>query len=155
MGRFLSPKRVVIIILSVCCVVLIGISAYLYLQNRKIIANPQAAVEQENEAMLKRIGAVMDLPREKPTIITVVDREKLQDQEFFQKAQNGDKIIVYEAARRIILYRPGTGKVIDVVPLAYNTPTPPQTPPAQVESMGQEFTLPVETPVNVPPQLPQ
>ena len=64
---------------------------------------------------------------------------EITDQEFFQKAMNGDKIIVYELARRIILYRPGTGKVIDIVPLAYNTPTPQPTDQMHV-------SLPIETP---------
>lgn len=114
--------KLLYIFLGLFCLVSIGISVYFYFENKKLIVNPQVVVERESLLMLKKIAEVMELPNEKPSIISVVDREKLQDQEFFKKAVNGDKILVYEGARRIILFRPSTGKVIDMVPLAFNTP---------------------------------
>lgn len=122
----------------------IGVSIYFYIQNKKLIANPQAAVEKETQDIVRRIGGLVDIPGEKPSVITVVDREKLDDQEFFKKAQNGDKIIVFEGARRIILYRPSSGKIVDMIPLVFQSPTPkPQE--------AQDIPLaPSQPPVNDP-----
>ena len=83
------------------------------------------AEEVQTKMILDKIASVMDLPPEKPTIVTVTDREKLQNQDFFKKALNGDKIIIYETAKRVILYRPSTGRVVDVAPLVFNNPELP------------------------------
>ena len=107
-------------------------AGYFYRQYRLIVNNTQRAEEIQNQQILSTIKKVMDLPTEKPSIVTITDREKLQDQVFFQKAQNGDKIIVYEAARRIILYRPSTARIIDVAPLVYNNSPTNQSNAASV-----------------------
>lgn len=96
---------------------------YWYTQYQKVVSNPQAGSAEEVKTLVKKLSAFMELPAETPSVVTVTDREKLQSQEFFKKAQNGDKIIIYEAARRIILYRPTTSRVVDVAPLVFNAPT--------------------------------
>lgn len=108
---------IVFIIFLVLSVSSTGAAYYYYRQNQVIRKNPQAATEMDNQAILKKIGAIMELPPEKPSIATILDREKLKDQAFFQKAQNGDKVIIFEQARRVLLYRPDTGRVIDFAPL--------------------------------------
>lgn len=126
------------------CLVSIGVSIYFYIQNKKLIANPQAVAEKETQDIVRRIGGLVDITGEKPSVITVVDREKLDDQEFFKKAQNGDKIIVFEGARRIILYRPSSGKIVDMIPLVFQSPTPKPLD-------AQDIPLaPDEPPVNDP-----
>lgn len=126
MLRDTMNKRIFIILAGVLIFAItstsVGAAVYFYRQYRLVAGDSGKAEEMQTQAMLAKIASVMDLPGEKPTIVTITDREKLQSQEFFKKAQNGDKIIIYEAARRVILYRPGTGRVVDVAPLVFNTP---------------------------------
>jgi len=54
---------------------------------------------------------------ETPDVATVTDVSKLQDQLFFQKAQNGDKVLMYLTSKKAILYRPSTQTIILIAPL--------------------------------------
>ena len=92
----MKTKLLIIIIpLIIICIAALGISLYSYMQYRSIAKNPQAFINKEQESVLKKLGEFMTLPDEAPTIVTVADREKLQDQEFFRKAENGDMVVVF------------------------------------------------------------
>ena len=65
--------------------------------------------------------------------MTVTDKEKLSGQLFFANAKNGDKVLVYEKAKKAFLYDPDADIVIEVGPvlaattsgtIAGATPTP-------------------------------
>ncbi|MBI5357887.1 hypothetical protein HZB74_03515 [Candidatus Saccharibacteria bacterium] len=61
---------------------------------------------------------MVEVPQgEEPTIATVQDVSKLQNQAFFKNAQNGDKVLIYSQAKKAILYRPSTDKIIEVGPV--------------------------------------
>lgn len=109
------------ILLCIVSAVSVGVSIYLYTNAQKIVTSKEPELSEE-QTMIATLNNAMVLPEEKPTIISVTDREKLQDQEFFKKAQNGDKVVIYESIRRIFLYRPALKKIIDVAPLVYNQP---------------------------------
>lgn len=95
-----------------------GASYYFYDQYRKtqqMVKNPEEASQKELKKILDNIAKFMELPGgEQPSVASVVDKEKLKDQPFFAKAENGDKVIIYTQAKKAILYRPKTNKVIDV-----------------------------------------
>ncbi len=95
----------------------IAIYSYNQVQSVKKLATKRSS--DPDEKMLATIGSVVALPEEKPTIVNITDRDKLQDQEFFKKAQNGDKVVIYESVRRIFLYRPSLNKIIDIAPLVF------------------------------------
>ncbi len=64
------------------------------------------------------VGKLITLPTgETPSLATVSDVSKLQDQIFFKNAQDGDRVLIYTEAKKAILYRPSTNKVIDVAPV--------------------------------------
>lgn len=72
----------------------------------------------------------MELPAgEQPTLATVADQEKLKGQDFFSHAQNGDKLLIYPKAKKAILYRPSTGKIIEVTNLTSGSQPVPVVPP--------------------------
>jgi len=104
-----------------------SVAYYYYHQAQQLVKNPQKATDLENQAILQKISTIMVLPSEKPSIATIFDKTKLQGQAFFQKAQNGDKVIIFEQAQRVLLYRPDTGKVIDFAPLVMDTQQPTST----------------------------
>jgi hypothetical protein len=123
-------------------------SLYYFRQYQKAqwrLDNPTEVAKQEAKATIAAIGKLMLLPAdEEPTVVQVTDISKLKDQPFFANAQNGDKVLIYTKAKKAILYRPGTNKIIDVGPVnignsatpsAQTNPTPPAalqpaTPPA-------------------------
>lgn len=85
------------------------------------------SANQTNEAyeLVTKVGKLIELPSgETPTIATVTDVTKVKDQAFFVNAQNGDKLLIYPQAKKAILYRPSTNKVINVAPLVIG-PTQP------------------------------
>lgn len=78
-------------------------------------ANPSAAATDENKKTVLEVGKLIVVPSdETPTIATVVDKQKLQDQKFFGKVQNGDKVLIYANAKKVYLYRPTNNKIIEV-----------------------------------------
>jgi hypothetical protein len=83
--------------------------------------NPQVAVQKQTDELIKRVGALMQLPSdETPTIANVTDASKAKEQSaFFNNAQNGDKVLMYVKAGEAILYRPSTNKIILVAPLTF------------------------------------
>jgi hypothetical protein len=101
-----------VIILSLLLLCAIGVAGYFYYQLKWA---PQIESAQEIEDLTTTIGEFIELPtNETPTLATVTDREKLADQTFFLKAENGDKVLIYSNSGRAILYRPSSKKVIDM-----------------------------------------
>lgn len=97
----------------------LGTSAYFYKQYEKIKKNPNIVAQEEVKSLTSKVGQLMVLPTdEAPNIATVVDKEKLKDQPFFKNTLNGDKILIYTKAKKAILYRPNTNKIIEFAPLA-------------------------------------
>jgi len=100
-----------------------------YEKNRKLLENPREAAREELGSLIEEVGKVVELPGgEEPTAATVSDKEKLKNQPFFARSENGDRVLIYTQAKKAILYRPSIHKVIDIAPLiigpSENTPTP-------------------------------
>jgi hypothetical protein len=80
--------------------------------------NPAKTAQREIDSTLERVGRLMFLPEgAQPTVATIKDPEQLKDQQFFINAEVGDKLLIYSAARKAILYRPSEDKIIEVAPL--------------------------------------
>ncbi len=102
-------------------------TGYLLFQKRNARQTPLPASSQEPvqlteaEQLHKKLGQTLDLPAEIPNLATVLDAQKVKNQLFFQKAQNGDKVLIYVKAGQAVLYRPSSGKVINLAPIALDT----------------------------------
>lgn len=132
--KLIIPGVIGIVLLVI---VLAGVLYYSSQQNKTDPNTPpssQQATDEENRKIIEEVSKLMDLPTDEvPTVATVTDITKLQDQPFFQRAKNGDKVLIYSNARRAILYDPLIKKVIDVAPLNISSPsaqiaTPSATP---------------------------
>jgi len=68
------------------------------------------------------------VPSEEPTIASIVDINKLKQQNaaFYADAQNGDYLVLYST--KAIVYRLEENKIINVLPIAKST-TPATNPP--------------------------
>lgn len=94
-------------------------SGYFYKQYEKIKKNPNIVAQEESKNLANKVSQLMVLPTdEDPSIATVVDKDKLKDQPFFKNSAKDDKILIYTKAKKAILYRPSTHKIIEFAPLA-------------------------------------
>lgn len=86
---------------------------------------------KEVTALIAEVQTLIDLPSdETPTIATVTDREKLQQESFFRNAQNGDKVLMYTRAQKVILYRPAEKRIIEVGAINVREPAATAMPDA-------------------------
>src|SRR3989304_6601820 len=108
-----NPKVVIPVLLGVIVLLVLGGGGYFYYQTQKnqtVKTNPQASAQDETKKIVSEVGKLIDLPAgEDPTVATVTDIAKLKDQPFFQKAKNGDKVLIYTNSKKAILYDPVAG----------------------------------------------
>src|SRR3989344_1674441 len=128
----LSPQMQKYAIIAVVVLVVLGLGGYLFLQyqnsKKAPVASP-ANTGEETKKLVEEINKVYSLPEgEEPTVATITDIEKLKSEPFFQRAKNGNKVLIYPLAKKVILYDPASKKVLDVAP--FN----PGTPSAQVST---------------------
>lgn len=71
-------------------------------------------LKQEQEDFVAEVGKSISLPEEVPTVAEVTDLENLTGQVFFEKAAEGDKVLIYADAKKVILYRPAEKRVVEV-----------------------------------------
>ena len=151
------------VVIGLLVIVLIAGSVFGFLQYKKLsddnkrLSNPEESAKIETKKLITTIQKLVDVPTdEEPTIATVADITKLKDQPFFIKAQNGDKVFMYAKAKKAILYRPSTGKIIEVAPITTgNTPdkaegvkttTPPASTTAPATTDQSSSTPATDTP---------
>jgi hypothetical protein len=87
-----------------------------------LIEHPEQLAKSEADLYYERVAKLTGLPAdEKPKINTILDIDQLKDDEFFQKAQNGDKVLVFENSKLAIIYRPSEDKIINSGPLVVSS----------------------------------
>jgi len=90
------------------------------------------ALLDENRELVNKVGKLIVLPNETPTIAVVRDLAKLKDQAFFTQAKERDKVLVFMNAKKAILYDPVANIIIDVAPVSIPTPSPEATSTAKI-----------------------
>ena len=128
----LPSKKILIPLIAILLIAAAATpSYYFYNQYQKaqmLLKNPTEAAKEEVNALVTKVGQLLELPQgEEPTVATVSDKEKLKDQAFFAKSENGDKVLIYKNEKKAILYRPSVNKVIDVAPVNIGSPSTSQT----------------------------
>jgi len=123
--RFIIKKElipgVVGVIFLIITLVSVGSGVYFFRQYRKSeeqLKNPIDAAKKEAKELLAKVRKLMVLPNEEPTVATVADVATLKkNQPFFQDAADGDKVLIFQTAKKVIIYRPATNVIINVAPL--------------------------------------
>ncbi len=119
----LSPKSLAIVgVIIVILLMLASLPAYYfynqYQSAQQRAKDPTIAAEEQVKSVTTAVGKLLLLPTgEAPTLATVSDKSKLVGQQFFANAQNGDKVLIYTNAKKAILYRPSSNKIIEVGPI--------------------------------------
>jgi hypothetical protein len=75
---------------------------------------------QKVAALQQQVGKLMILPQGQPLVATVTDPASLKSQPFYADVQSGDMLLVYQQARRAILFRPSAGKIVNVGPVYFS-----------------------------------
>jgi hypothetical protein len=118
MKKIITKKNIFLFVVLLIIGGLVATTGYFYNEYQKVKKNPDLIAKEETKSVTDSIKRFMELPSdEEPTLATITDKEKLKDQEFFKNAQNGDKVLIYTKAKKAILYRPSTGRVIEFAPL--------------------------------------
>ena len=102
--------KIIVAILCICATLGIASSFYFYSLTREVETRLG-----ESDKVIAQIGQLILLPEgEIPTVATVDDLELLRDQAFFANAELGDKVLIYNKAKKAFLFRPSQGKIIEV-----------------------------------------
>lgn len=158
---FKSLLKKPIYLLTFSLILSLGVLGVVYSQYQKtqselakVKKDPQTARAEETKKIVEQVSRVMVLPsNETPTIATITDISKIKNQPFFAKAENGDKLLIYTDARRAILFRPSTNKVIDIAPVNIGSSGQSATPSAKVTpsvSPTSAQNVPTFTPTPTP-----
>ncbi|MEM6997758.1 MAG: hypothetical protein AAF413_02490 [Patescibacteria group bacterium] len=93
-----------------------GFFFYKYQQVKEDTPKTQQEIAED---LVREVGRIYELPTdETPEVATIEDISKLSGQAFFERAENGDKILIYQEAKQAFLYRESTKKVINAGPVA-------------------------------------
>lgn len=121
--KLLSQRRFQVGAL-VLVIIVIGalIAGYAFIRPDNSIAGGKLSPSQIS-SLISEVGDKMVIPKgETPTIATVTDITKLENQPFFRNAQNGDKVMIFGSTKQAILYRSSIHKIIAVSPVNASSP---------------------------------
>lgn len=123
----LTPRLIIPASFAVLVLVLGG-GGYFYFQSQKdqsvkgSATNTQTMVQKKDHDLVSEVGKLVDLPSgENPTIATITEVEKLKVQPLFAKAKNGDKVLIFTKAKKVIIYDPVAKKILDIAPISIGT----------------------------------
>lgn len=137
--RLTFSQLYIVPVLFITGLITIVLCIYFFVQYQrasKLLQSPHAAMVQEGDEIMQIIRPVIQIAKdEKPTIATVADKTKLVGQPFFERAENGDKVLIFKTSNTVVLFRPSVKKVIAVSSI-------PQ---------GEKTTLPTTTQNNIVP----
>ena len=158
-GRRFNPvvlikKKFKLLLIITAFVLAIGGTAFLARSKPELLGIPasQQVVnsQEEIESLVQEVSKIIVLPEgEAPTVATVTEFDKVKEQKFFEKAQNGDKVLVYANAKKAYLYRPSEKRIIEVGVVNIPEPTAIVTP-----SVTNAVISPTPTLTSVPTKLP-
>ncbi|GEM_PF-270005 len=76
--------------------------------------NLSPMLNNDVDRLIAEISEIMQIPEdEKPQIGTVVNVKELKEKKFFAEAKEGDKVLIFTKAKKVILYRPSIKKIIN------------------------------------------
>lgn len=112
---------------------------YWFLQNN-YQESKKNSVKSEIQQVIMQVEKLMELPKnELPELATVSDKSQLQQQAFFEKAENGDKVLFYTNAKKAILYRPSINKIVEVAPINIQQTTNNKQTPMNVNPTNTQI----------------
>ena len=121
-----SSVRRIVIVTSLTTVIIVAVVAaggYFLYQHYLASRIATYELEKQSKTVLAQVGEVVQLPTdETPQVATVLDASELQDSDpFFEKAQNGDALLMYKKRGLIVLFDLNAHKVLNMGLIATGT----------------------------------
>jgi len=152
--RFLSAldrmKYALIILVGVGLIASFGFLVYRHYTLQKEFTGTGSDTTQaslgidtdEAKRVIDKVRALVVVPAdEEPTVARIADISRLSGQQFFTQAKNGDHVLVFQNAKRAILFRESENRVVEFTTVTFaGTPTP------EPEVAGAEAPQPSATP---------
>ena len=95
-------------------IVFLGSTVYLGFEVYEM-RKPALSAEAQVVRLVDEVGKAILLPQDElPTVAKVADASQLSNQPFFANARTGDDILIFEKAKKAILWRPSIQRVVEV-----------------------------------------
>lgn len=107
--------KIAVFIVIILVVVTSGILFALWQGRRSNLNDVDAVVSKVNKHYVLPVD-------ETPALATVEDKTKVNS-EFLRVSENGDKLLIYKNAKKVILYRPSIDRVVEVGPVSIADPS--------------------------------
>jgi hypothetical protein len=123
--KFLNNKKALFeaIGTALIIVLLAGLAIQQHIENQRL-RSPEAAQElaqKQVETLVEKVSKHIQLPDGTPAVATVDDKNKLNSQVFFDNAENGDKVLIFSAAGKAVIYRESEDRIINFGPVEIDT----------------------------------
>lgn len=103
-----------IIAVGILLVLVAGFFAWKYFDSKS--TDDDSAASQK---IIEKVGNLYLTPEgEQPTVAQIKDKEKLKDQQFFNKADNGDYLLIFTESQFAVIYREEANKIVNVGPIS-------------------------------------
>ncbi|MFA7285703.1 MAG: hypothetical protein WC011_02555 [Candidatus Paceibacterota bacterium] len=87
----------------------------------KFVFFQKSEVKTESDILIDKVGEIVYLPiGETPSVATVTDPSKLKNQNFFENAKTGDKVLIYPKSGKAVLYDPEVHKIVNISSILLN-----------------------------------
>lgn len=98
--------------------ILLAALGYYYVQYQKLLrANAPQAAQVQTQKIVGDIEKLMYVGNDTGAQLAVItDVTKLQGQNFFVGAQNGDDLVIFPAEQKAVIYRPSNNKIVNIGP---------------------------------------
>lgn len=119
-------KKIVFVVLAGLLIIVGGSAFYLVNKNNRLTATNVPLTAEQSQKLIEQVGKLIELPTgEEPILATVSDVSLLPKEPFYERAQNGDRVLIFKSSKMAILYRPSTNKIIKVGTVSISEPEAP------------------------------
>ena len=113
-------------------VLLVGFLGWKYHDlSKSSLSKQQVADQKTSDRVVNEVKKIYMLPTdEAPTVARIQDTDKLENQQFFKDAKNGDYVLVFQKNKLALVYRESSHKLVTVGPVNIqdNNSTTPAAP---------------------------
>ena len=124
----LKQKKNTVLILAGVIVLLLAIIGVLGWKYQHANKNEASKNKETSKRVVAEVSKLYFVPtNEEPTVALIQDKDKLGNQEFFKKANNGDYLLIYQKDKIALIYREKDNKLVNVGPVNLDNQNKAQT----------------------------